>query len=163
MLLPLGRNIPLIRYGIAILAAIICHCFPLSATACPLKLPMKTILIKGHKLTIELAFTPKSRSCGLSNRYALDENHGMLFIFPNAAMQKFWMKDTHIPLSIAFISDSGEITNIEKMVPNQTHEQYNSSEPVRYVLEVNQGWFDSHGIEAGDTAEFNLPMILNIQ
>ena len=160
----LGRDFPLVRYWTAILiAASICYFFPATTTACPLKLPTKTILIKGNKLTVELAFTPKSRSCGLSNRYDLAENHGMLFIFPNAKLPEFWMKDTHIPLSIAFIDDSGKITNIEKMEPNQTQERYQSYHPVRYVLEVNQGWFSLNGIKAGDIAEIELPVTLNIQ
>jgi len=124
---------------------------------------MTTITIKGHKLTVELAFTPEFRSCGLSNRFELSENHGMLFIFPNAELQTFWMRDTYIPLSIAFIDDSGKITNIENMEANQTHKHYRSYQPVKYALEVNRGWFKVHGINAGDIAEIELPVVLNIQ
>ena len=145
------------------IASLICYIVPVATIACPFKLPTTTVIIKGHKLTAELAFTPKSRSCGLSNRFDLSENHGMLFIFPKAETQTFWMQDTHIPLSIAFIDDSGKITNIEKMTPDQTHEQYHSYQPVRYVLEVNQRWFDLHGIKGGDAAEIELPIVLNIQ
>jgi len=78
-------------------------------------------------------------------------------------MQTFWMQDTHIPLSIAIIDDSRKITNIEKMTPNQTHEQYHSYQPINYVLEVNQSWLNLHGIKAGDTTELELPVVLNIQ
>jgi uncharacterized membrane protein (UPF0127 family) len=164
MLQIFANDLPFARFRAAFfMAAFICYIVPVATIACPFILPTTTIFIKGHKLTAELAFTQKSRSCGLSNRFELSENHGMLFIFPKAKMQTFWMQDTYIPLSIAFINDSGKITNIEKMTPNQTHEQYHSYQPVRYVLEVNQSWFRLHGIKAGDVVEMNLPIILNIQ
>jgi len=164
MLQIFANDLHLSRFRTAFfIAAFFCYMVPVATIACPFKLPKTTIFIKGHKLTAELAFTPKSRSCGLSNRFELSENHGMLFIFPNAEMQTFWMQDTRIPLSIAFIDDSGKITNIEKMTPDQTHEQYHSYQPVRYVLEVNQSWFNLHGIRAGDAAEIELPIVLNIQ
>ena len=164
MLKIFARNFLVSRYWTGFfIASFICYILAVTTIACPLKLPTRTIFIKGHKLTVELAFTPKSRSCGLSNRFELSENHGMLFVFPNAEVQTFWMKDTHIPLSIAFIDDSGKIANIEKMLPNRIDKLYRSYQPVKYALEVNQGWFNLHGIKAGDTAEINLPVTLNIQ
>jgi uncharacterized membrane protein (UPF0127 family) len=112
----------------------------LKAMACPFELPTTTISINGHTLNVELATIPSARHCGLSNRKGLPKNQGMLFVYPSARPLTFWMKDTHIPLSIAFLEDSGEIINIQNMFPNQTDERYTSSRPAKYVLEVNQGW-----------------------
>jgi hypothetical protein len=73
------------------------------------------------------------------------------------------MKDTYIPLSIAFLDESGRIINLQNMTPMQTEKRYYSSRPVKYALEVNQGWYDAHEIEIGDTVEMKLPMVINIQ
>ena len=131
--------------------------------ACPLELPASTVSIKGYKLMVELAFTPVARSCGLSKRFNLFENNGMLFIYPTLSQESYWMKDTHIPLSIAFIDNSGKIINMQRMKPNQIYERYHSLKLFRYVLEVNQGWFKKHRIETGDVVEIKLPAILNIR
>jgi uncharacterized membrane protein (UPF0127 family) len=131
--------------------------------ACPLGLPVGAISIKGHTLTAEIAVTASARQCGLSHRDDLPENHGMLFIFPVLRHREFWMKDTRIPLSLAFLDKSGQILNIQKMTPMQIHEQYPSLHPVRYALEVNQGWFKKHGIEVGDIVEMNLPLALDVK
>jgi uncharacterized protein len=133
------------------------------ALACPLELPVATISINGHALTVELATTPKARVCGLSKRVKLPENHGMLFIYPNVGKRAFWMKDTHIPLSIAFLDDSGRILSIQDMTPMQTDERYHSLQPVRYALEINQGWFAAHGIGVGDIVEMKLPVVIEIR
>jgi hypothetical protein len=131
--------------------------------ACPLELPAATISIKGHPLAVELAATPDARVCGLSNRVKLPENHGMLFIYPTLGPRTFWMKDTHIPLSIAFLDDSGLILSIQPMTPMQTNERYRSLQPVRYALEVNQSWFAEHGIGVGDSVEMKLPVVIDIR
>ncbi len=133
------------------------------ALACPFELPAGTISIKGHTLAVELATTPKARGCGLSNRVKLPQNNGMLFIYPNLGPRTFWMKDTHIPLSIAFFGDSGQILRIQHMTPMQTDERYRSLQPVRYALEVNQGWFAEHGIGVGDIVEMKLPVVIEIR
>lgn len=131
--------------------------------ACPLELPTAEISIKGHKLAVELAATPAARGCGLSHRDDLPQNHGMLFIFPEVRPETFWMKDTRIPLSIAFFDAAGKILSIQDMVPMQTEAQYHSSRPAKYALEVNQGWFKGHGIEAGDRVAMELPLVLDIR
>ena len=131
--------------------------------ACPLQLPASTISIKGYTLTVELSTTPAARKCGLSNRFELPKNHGMLFIFPNLRNRTLWMKDTYIPLSVAFLDDSGKIISLQNMTPMQTEKRYYSSQPVKYVLEVNKGWFDTHEIEIGDTVEMKLPVVINIR
>jgi uncharacterized membrane protein (UPF0127 family) len=73
------------------------------------------------------------------------------------------MKDTSIPLSIAFIDDAGRILSIQKMAPFQTEARYRSPGPVRYALEVNQGWFENHGVSIGDTVGMELPGSLDIR
>jgi uncharacterized membrane protein (UPF0127 family) len=133
------------------------------ARACPMELPTATISIKGNPLSVELATTPTARGCGLSHRDELPENQGMLFIFSDQRPRNFWMKDTFIPLSIAYLDESGQIFSIQNMVPLQTEDQYPSSRPAAYALEVNQGWFRRHGIEVGDIVEMKLPLVLDIR
>ena len=123
------------------------------ADACPLELPTTTVSINGHQLIVEWAASPQSRACGLSHRSVLDEDHGMLFVYPNPEMRTYWMKDTWIPLSIAFLDESGKILNIEIMSPNQTEKRYRSRLPAEYALEVNQGWFRLHGVKVGDKVD----------
>jgi uncharacterized membrane protein (UPF0127 family) len=131
--------------------------------ACPLVLPTTTISIKGYTLTVELATTPAARACGMSHRDESPQNHGMLFIFPDLRPISFWMKDTKIFLSIAFLDDSGQIFSIQDMTPMQTDRTHDSSRPARYALEVNQGWFSTHGISVGDVVEMKLPVVLEIR
>ena len=136
---------------------------PSGTLACPYELPTSVVSINGHDLFVELAYTPDTRSCGLSNRYTLGENNGMLFLFPNTDKRTFWMKNTHIPLSIAFMDDAGRIVMIHQMEADQTSTTYNSFQPARYALEVNQGWFILHGIKPGDRVEMVLPTVLNVR
>ena len=136
---------------------------PVPAIACPLDLPSATITVEGHRLKVELAATPVARVCGLSNRFRLFNDHGMLFIYPTPGPRTFWMKDTFIPLSIAFLDDSGRIIRIQRMAPMQTDERYRSLQPVRYALEVNQGWFADHGIGIGNIVEIKLPAEIEIR
>ena len=131
--------------------------------ACPLELPTTTISIKGYSLTAELAATPAARACGLSHRDEMPKNHGMLFIYPDLRPISFWMKDTKIPLSIAFLDDSGKIFSIQDMAPVQTDRIYHSSRPASYALEMNQGWFSRHRIDVGDAVEMKLPVVLDIR
>ena len=131
--------------------------------ACDEVLPTTEITIKGESLYVELAATPSARACGLSHRSHLPEDHGMLFVYPSPEPLAFWMKETEIPLSIAFIDDGGQILSIQKMVPMQTETIYRSPGPVRYALEVNQDWFADHGIQVQDVVEFKLPVVLNIR
>ncbi|MFO7714553.1 DUF192 domain-containing protein [Desulfosarcina sp.] len=127
--------------------------------ACPFDLPTLSVVINGHRLVVEVAATPQSRACGLSRRFALDENRGMLFVYAKADRRSFWMKDTWIPLSIAFLDDTGVIINMETMLPDQSEMRYRSNLPAVYVLEVNQGWFQSHGIKPGDRVEIRPPVV----
>ena len=81
-------------------------------------------------------------------RTAMPANDGMLFVFEQPGQQCFWMKNTLIPLSVAFIADDGSVVNIDDMKP-QTLDSHCSAKPVRFVLEMNEGWFAKRGIKAG--------------
>ena len=97
---------------------------------------------------VELAATPEEREGGLMFRQKLGEDHGMLFVFPESAPQRFWMKNTLLPLSIAFIDDGGVVINIEDMQP-LTVDAHASLGPARVALEMNQGWFRRHAVAPG--------------
>jgi uncharacterized membrane protein (UPF0127 family) len=103
-------------------------------------------------LTAEVASTDPDRMQGLMHRRMLPENRGMLFVFPNVAYHGMWMKNTFIPLSVAFIDDKGVIINIEDMQPH-TLDGHNAKKPARYALEMNLGWFRKHGISPGAKLE----------
>lgn len=118
-----------------------------SAPAGP-TLPVKTLTAGMHRIQAEVAATDTSRSRGLMFRKELAPNHGMLFVFDQANVQCFWMRNTLLPLSIAFILDDGTITNIADMAP-MTENSHCSTAPVRYTLEMEQGWFAKRGITAG--------------
>ena len=146
-------------------AALTIFCWILSASpigACPESLPFGSVEIKGHRLDVEIASTPSARACGLSHRQSLPENQGMVFVFPVARPVSFWMKDTQIPLTIAFLDTEGRILSIQAMQPHPSEKRYHSPVPVRYVLEVNQGWFKVHGIDVGDIVKLEIPLGINI-
>ncbi len=111
-------------------------------------LPVKTLNAGMHVIRAEVASTDATRSRGLMYRKELAPNSGMLFVFEQPNVQCFWMRNTLLPLSIAFILDDGTITNIADMAP-MTENSHCSSAPVRYTLEMEQGWFTRHGITAG--------------
>jgi len=135
----------------------------LPAFACNNKaLPFTEITVKDHALSVEIAATPTARTCGLSRRAGMPQNSGMLFVFPTKKHASFWMKNTAIPLSIAFLDDDGRIVSIQKMAPLNVEKRYRSGQPVRYALEVNQGWFVQNGIGVGDRVELKLPAMLDI-
>jgi uncharacterized membrane protein (UPF0127 family) len=121
-------------------------------SSCELKkCKAKLYASKGHEimLDVEIADTENARQKGLMYRMSLAENSGMLFIFEKDKRLSFWMKNTYIPLDIAFIDSSGVITDIMQMKPLDISVFYNSSTEVRYALEVNQWWFQKHGIKPG--------------
>jgi uncharacterized protein len=118
------------------------------------------IAIGGHWATVEIAVSMKEKTCGLSFRDSLPENHGMLFVYPSSQMMAFWMKDTRIPLSIAFIADSGKILNILEMNPMDKRTLYRPASPARYALEMSSGWFAERKVKPGDRVailSFELP------
>ena len=123
---------------------------PLGA-ACA-ELPTRTLTIGGHKLTVEVASTPQAMQTGLMNRFSLQPDHGMLFVFRKPQPLAFWMKDTYIPLSIAFVDARGRIINIEDMQPQDESTHWSKGMGL-YAIEMRQGWFAAHGIAAGDLVE----------
>ena len=119
------------------------------AAALPAPLPTVPLSINGHAITAEVATTPEQRSTGLMHRFSIRPDQGMLFVFERAEPQSFWMKNTFIPLSIAFIAQDGRIVNIEDMAP-QDETSHWSKGPVPYALEMRKGWFAARGIRPGD-------------
>ena len=101
-----------------------------------------------HRMDVQVAATPDQRQTGLMFRKDMPQHEGMIFVFEQPAQQCFWMKNTLLPLSAAFVADDGTIVNIEDMKP-QTLDSHCSAKPVRYVLEMNKGWFVKKGIKAG--------------
>jgi uncharacterized membrane protein (UPF0127 family) len=101
-----------------------------------------------HLISAELARTPQQRAVGLMYRRELGANAGMLFVFEQPGKQCFWMKNTLLPLSIAFLKDDGEVVDIADMQPHALQLTC-STAPVRLALEMNQGWFAKRGIKAG--------------
>jgi len=108
--------------------------------------------IKGHVIRVEVANTEDGRRVGLMFRDALGENQGMLFVYEAQGRHAMWMKNTLIPLSVAFIDRSGRIINIEEMQP-QTEDAHGARADAAFSLETNQGWFKKRGIKAGDRVQ----------
>jgi uncharacterized membrane protein (UPF0127 family) len=101
-----------------------------------------------HVIDAQLAATPDQRMTGLMHRKEMPQQEGMLFVFEMPSQQCFWMKNTLLPLAVAFVADDGTIVNIDEMKP-QTLDSHCSARPVRYVLEMNKGWFARKGIKPG--------------
>lgn len=101
-----------------------------------------------HNISAEVALTPNERQIGLMNRKTLGISQGMLFVFEQPGVQCFWMKNTLLPLAIAFVADDGSIINIDEMKP-QSLDSHCSTKPVSYALEMNTHWFDKRGIKVG--------------
>lgn len=124
--------------------------FPSATPACGPVDRTAEIQINGYRITAELAVAEHEKNCGLSLRDSLPEDHGMLFVYFEDRMMIFWMKDTRIPLSIAFLDAGGYILNILEMKPMNTDTFYRSSAPARYALEMSAKWFAEHYVEVGD-------------
>ncbi len=120
-------------------------------------LPISTITTSAGErvpVEVEVADTDAERQTGLMGRTVLPENAGMLFVFEGEQALSFWMRDTLIPLSIAYIDAQGRIVDIQDMQPlDDVPPHYVSAEPAQYALEVNQGFFDERGVAVGDTVE----------
>jgi uncharacterized membrane protein (UPF0127 family) len=112
------------------------------------KLPTVTLNAGMHAIQAEVAQSDEQRQMGLMLRKEMAPHEGMLFVFDEPAIHCFWMKNTLLPLSIAFLADDGRIVNIADMPP-QTTDSHCPAQPVRYALEMNQGWFAKRGIKAG--------------
>lgn len=140
-----------LRAGPAWGAALVCLCAAPFAQAQEIpqpRLPTVTITAGMHQLLAEVASTPQQRQIGMMMRPTMGTNEAMLFVFESASPQCFWMKNTLVALSIAFVEDDGRIVNLADMKP-LTENSHCSDKPVRFVLEVSQGWFAKRGIQAG--------------
>ncbi len=124
---------------------------PIVHSQAVLKIPL---YIGQREIWVEVAKTPEERSHGLMDRKYLGKDEGMLFIFETEDRHGFWMKNTFIPLSIAFIDKNGRIVWITDMKP-LTLDSHVPPQPVLYALEMNKGWFSSRGIKAGDVVRFS--------
>jgi hypothetical protein len=115
-------------------------------------LPVIDLKIDKNLIKAEVASTQASQQLGLMYRKTMPEQSGMLFVFEQKAGHCFWMKNTLLPLSIAFIDDDGKIVNIEEMKP-QTEENHCPLKPIRYALEMNSNWFEKRKLGVGKLVE----------
>lgn len=122
--------------------------FAVCAQQPQMQLPRTKLSAGMHLLDVQLAQTPQERQIGLMFRKEMPQHEGMLFVFEQPATQCFWMRNTLIPLTAAFVADDGTIVNLADMKP-QTDDSHCSVKPVRFVLEMNQGWFAKRNIQAG--------------
>ena len=111
-------------------------------------LPRAQLTIGMYRLDVQVARAPQELETGLMFRRQMPSHEGMLFVFERPGVQCFWMKNTFLPLTAAFIAADGGIVNLADMEP-MTEDNHCSTKPVRYVLEVNQGWFAQRHIRAG--------------
>jgi uncharacterized protein len=114
----------------------------------PQNLAATTLKVGMHSIRAQLAITPMQRQVGLMHRREMPSHEGMLFVFDEPSQQCFWMRNTLIPLSIAFLADDGTVVNLADMKP-QSDDSHCSAKPVRFALEMNQGWFAKRGVKPG--------------
>jgi uncharacterized membrane protein (UPF0127 family) len=121
---------------------------PAAAQEPQTNLPRVQLSVGMYQIDAQVAQTSDEHMTGLMFRKQMPQHEGMLFVFDQPSRQCFWMKNTLLPLSAAFIDDDGTLVNVEDMKP-QTLDSHCSAKPVRYVLEMNQGWFSKKGIKPG--------------
>lgn len=112
------------------------------------QLPILELLAGMHRIEAEVAATTETRQIGMMQRTIMAPQRGMLFVFPEIAKHCMWMRNTLLPLSVAFLDESGRIINVEDMRP-RTEDNHCAANPARYALEMNLGWFKSRGLGAG--------------
>ena len=143
----LPHYVPLVS-GAALLS-LLAITLPAQAQDAPqLNLPRARLSAGMHLIDAQLAMTGEQRQIGLMFRKDMPQHEGMLFVFEQPTVQCFWMKNTILPLTAAFVADDGTIVNLADMKP-QTTDSHCSDKPVRFVLEMNQGWFAKKNIKAG--------------
>jgi uncharacterized protein len=121
---------------------------PAAAQDAQMNLPRVTLSAGMHQIDAQVAQTPDQRATGLMFRKEMPQHEGMLFAFEQLSVQCFWMKNTLLPLTAAFVADDGTVVNLADMEPQSTA-SHCSDKPVRYVLEMNRGWFAKKGIKPG--------------
>ena len=144
----MGHNLAMKRNLLSLLL-LAASCFTVQAQEqAQTNLQRITLTAGIHQIDTQVAVTPEQHAIGLMYRKEMPQYEGMLFAFQNPTKQCFWMKNTLLPLTAAFVADDGTIVNLEDMKP-QTTDSHCSVKPVRYVLEMNQGWFAKKGLKAG--------------
>jgi uncharacterized protein len=133
---------------IAAALALASSLLPAAAQEPQMNLPRVKLSAGMHQIDAQVAQTNEQRANGLMFRKEMPQHEGMLFVFEQPSVQCFWMKNTLLPLSTAFVADDGTIVNVEDMKP-QSLDSHCSAKPVRYVLEMNQGWFAKKGVKPG--------------
>ena len=132
-----------------VLAALLAPLASVQAQEAPqMDLPRTELSAGMYRIAAQVAQPPSERQIGLMQRQSMPPQEGMLFIFERAGVQCFWMKNTLLPLTAAFVADDGTVVNLADMQP-ETTDSHCSSKPVRYVLEMNQGWFKARNVKAG--------------
>lgn len=121
---------------------------PLAASGAGAAMPTLELSVGVHRIEAEVASNGPSREEGLMFRRQLGPGRGMLFVFPAAARHCMWMRNTYLPLSVAFLDEQGAILNVEDMQP-QTENNHCAAKPARFALEMNLGWFEKRGIGSG--------------
>ncbi len=114
------------------------------------KLPTMVLHAGGHKIVAEVAATVQTREVGMMLRTKMGKDEGMLFVFNELGYHAMWMRNTLIPLSVAFADQKGVILSIHEMAP-QTEDNHQAAGPARYALEMNGGWFTANKVKVGDT------------
>lgn len=135
-------------FRLAVLLMLLCGLSLAQARPAP-PMPQVSLSAGMYRIAVELANTPPNRERGLMFRESMAENSGMVFVFERDAAHCMWMRNTLIPLSVAFLAADGRILNIEDMAP-QTETSHCAARPARFALEMNQGWFAQRGIGPGD-------------
>ena len=135
-------------FYLALAALIILAAIHNTAAAQAARLPVQKLVIGSHQIQAEVAATAQARSYGLMHRAHLPPDTGMLFVFESIGKPCFWMKNTPLPLSIAFIDADGYIVNIADMTPHSMTSHCPAA-PILYALEMEQGWFLQKDIQAG--------------
>jgi uncharacterized protein len=136
----------------AVITALLVSASPFAASQQSMKFPVISLNAGIHVIKAEVAAKDAERQQGLMYREKMGPNEGMVFLFEAPAGVCMWMKNTFIPLSVAFIDESGKIINIEEMQP-QTMDSHCARKPARYALEMNLGWFKQKNIKAGSVIE----------
>ena len=126
-------------------------------------LPIIEVEVNERPLLLEVAADRPSRSCGLAYRRSLPEGHGMLFVVPEPEPLEFWMRDTRIPLAIAFLDQQGRILSIEQALMSGRDARYRSPGPAAFAIEVAAGWFEKNDVSVGDLLQINLPPELEVR
>jgi len=137
---------------VGLLCLVAVSCRPREYEAYAIQTALRELKLGDAVLKVEIAEKETERRLGLMHRGSLSEDQGMLFVYAKPQVMSFWMRDTFIPLSIAFLDVAGTILNIEDMQPLLDHGAVSHGAAV-YAIEVNQGWFEKHGIKAGQKIE----------